>query len=141
MLVKPIGFGGVEAIDQGQVMAGLEQRGKMDYSNGLGFMVLGKSRLGDPRMISGIFQSRVAGYNQFTGPPEAPRRRYFVKMRSYAPTNPQTTEQQANRFKFADAVIAWQGLTTEQKANYNVTASRQGRLGRWLFMSEYLKSH
>lgn len=141
MKVKPLGFGGIPALMAGESMAGLAQRGKMDYSNGFGFAVLGKSRLGDPRLQGGIYQKRVRGYNQFTGPALGDNETYYVKMRSYAPTNPRTVPQQANRAKFADGMSAWALLTTEQKNAYNKRANRKGRLGRWLFMSEYLKNH
>jgi len=141
MLVKPIGNGGVPGFMAGDVMAGLQQRGQMDYSNGFGFAVCGKSRFGDSRLQGGIYQKRVRGYNNHTGPPTGDHKTYFVKMRSYAPTNPQTASQQANRTKFADACTAWFSLTTEQKRVYNVRANKRGRVGRWLFMSEYLKTH
>lgn len=141
MKVKAIGFGGVDAILQGQVMPGLQTRKKLSYSNGFGFAVMGKSRLGDDRFGGGIYQKRVYGYNQYTGAPPPKNRVYFVKMRSYAPTNPRTVEQQAHRAVFADAVAAWAALTDEEKTTYNRLASKRGRVGRNLFMSEYLRTH
>lgn len=141
MKVKPIGFGGEAALLSGDAMAGLEVRGAMDYSNGFGFAVMGKSRLGDSRMMGGVYQKRVTGYNNTGRIAGRPRRVYFVKMRSYAPTNPQTVAQQANRAKFADARAEWAGLTAVEKSVYNRRANRMGRVGWRLFMSEYLKSH
>ena len=130
MIVKPIGNGGVDALENGEVMAGLQQRGKMGYSAGYGFGTLGKTRFGEVRRVGGIYQKRRYG-----------RKTLFVKMRSYSPTNPQTTEQQARRSVFADAVQAWADLTTEQKNAYNKRATKQGKIGRAVYISEYMKSH
>lgn len=141
MRVKPFGVGGVEALIAGDTMAGLAQRGKLSWSNGFGFATMGSAKLGDDRFQGGIYQKRVTGYNQFTGPAHQPGEVYYVKMRSYAPTNPQTVEQQANRAKFSDANSAWQSLTNNEKSVYNRRANRKGRVGYFLFMSEYLKSH
>lgn len=125
----------------GTVMAGLQQRGRLSYSNGFGFAVFGESRFGDSRMMGGIYQKRSAGYNQFTGPPPQNAEVIYVKMRSYRPTNPQTTAQQAQRQKLIDGWVAWGSLTNEEKTVYNQRANRKGRFGCYLFMSEYLKSH
>lgn len=63
------------------------------------------------------------------------------RLKLYAPTNPQTEAQQANRQKVADAVEAWQALTDEQKNQYNTRAKRRPFSGYNLFVKEYLKSH
>lgn len=130
MLVKPIGNGGVDGLLAGDTAAGLTQWGKMNSSNGYGFAVLGASRLGDSRQQGGIYQRRRRRTGTLT-----------VKSRSYAPTNPRTDNQQANRLKFADGMAAWKVLAPSQKMFYDRCANKQGRLGRWLFMSEYMKSH
>lgn len=122
-------------------LPGLAVHGAMDYSNGFGFMVFGKSRIGDPRQMSGVYQRRVTGYNQYGRSPLRERRTYFVKMRSYAPTNPRTPTQQAHRQKFADAWVSWHNLTTSEKAVYNERATKEGRRGAFLYVSEYLKTH
>ena len=141
MKVEPIGNGGIKAFEEGEVMAGLQVRGRLDQSNGYGFGVLGAARLGEPRRHGGIYQRRRYGYNNITGPPRGNKGIYFVKMRSFAPNNPRTTLQQAHRQKFADGMTAWKNLTAPEKNAYNERANRKGRLGRWLFMSDYLKSH
>lgn len=139
VVVKPFGHGGLDAFLAGRTMAGLAQTGAMDYSNGFGFAVCGKSRLGDDRQQGGIYQKRVTGYNQFGRNPDRPRRSYYVKMRSYAPTNPRTPAQQARRNKFADARAAWAVLDDNLKIKYNKRATKQGRYGWRLFVSEYMK--
>lgn len=63
------------------------------------------------------------------------------KMDFYVPTNPQLPDQQANRQKLTDAVVAWQALTPEQKAVYNKNAIGKGISGYNLFLSEHLLSH
>lgn len=141
MRVSPLGHGGIPALLRGESMPGLRTTGALDYSNGFGFAVLGKSRLGDSRMQGGVYQKRRTGYNQYTGKPGPRAKTYYVKMRSYAPTNPRTPKQQAHRSIFADAVAAWASLTNEQKRAYNERAHRQGRVGRNLFISEFLQAH
>jgi hypothetical protein len=57
------------------------------------------------------------------------------------PYNPRSTSQQANRQDLTDGVLAWQGLTPEQKAFYNIKAKGKGMSGYNLFLREYLLSH
>jgi hypothetical protein len=45
------------------------------------------------------------------------------------------------RATFAEAVLAWQNLTNEQKALYNEISIKKGRHGYNYFISQYLKSH
>lgn len=122
-------------------MLAVGARKKYGKSAGYGFASLGVSFYGDCAFGSGIYQKRVGGYNQYTGPPGRRAPSYYVQMRTYRPTNPQTEDQQENRGVFADAVSAWQSLTTEQKANYNTIASRFSRTGYNYFISEYMQSH
>lgn len=128
MKVKPIGYGGVTGFHAGLTMGGLQQRGRLAYSAGYGFGTNGKTKYGETRRVGGIYQKRVYG-----------GKIQFVKMRSYAPTNPRSTLQTAGRTKFADSIIAWANLTTAQKAVYTKTASRLGRVPRAYFISEYMK--
>lgn len=140
-VVKPLGYGGIEGLLSGDTMAGIHQTGKMDYSNGYGFAVLGRSRLGDHRPQGGIYQKRVSGYNQYGRSETKPRRVYYVKMRSYAPTQRNTPAQLATKNNFRDGRAAWAALSDTEKNKYNKRAARKGRYGWRLFMSEYLKSH
>jgi hypothetical protein len=141
MKVRRIGEGvGIDLFSGEQIVA-LSQRGRFTHSAGFGFGTFGLVRYGETQKIGGIYQRRRSGYNNFTGPPPANAPTYFVKMRSYGPTNPKTPIQMANRQKMTNATTAWQGLTDEEKSVYNKRASRKGRVGYFLFMSEHMKSH
>lgn len=137
--VKPIGFGGVEAILNGETMAGLRQTGTIRGGDGLGFIRLGHSSLGASAFIGGVYQRRVTGYNNTGRKNHLPRKTYYVKMRYYRPTNPRTPAQQVGRSKFADAVAGWAGLSPAEKQQWNIKASRQSRRGRNLYISEFMR--
>jgi|GEM_PF-1307656 len=70
---------------------------------------------------------------------------YKVKDKTYVrsyvvPRNPDTEEQRENRALFADAVMAWQALSKEDKEYYNNLAIRRGKgRGYNLFLSMYMK--
>ena len=128
MRVKPIGFGGIAALDAGEVMPGLQCSGALSWGCGIGFGVLGKRWIGDERRHGGVYQKRHSSKGI-----------YYIKEKDYAPTNPRTVKQQANRAKFADAVAAWNVLTKEQQYVYNHRANKRGSIGRRLFMHEYLR--
>ena len=113
----------------------------MGQSNGFGFGTFGTARLGQDMNFGGIYQKRVTGYNQTGRIAGRPRKTYYVKMRSYAPTNPNTEGQLARRAVFADAWTAWHALTDEQKHVYNTRGTKLNRVGWRIFISEYLKSH
>lgn len=85
---------------------------------------------GKTGVASGIFQRRRNG-----GKVVLALERYYV------PKNPQTIPQQAHRQTFADAVVAWQALTTIQKQVYNENSREKKMSGYNLFLREYLKSH
>lgn len=136
--VKPIGFGGVEAILNGETMAGLRQTGKIKRGDGLGFIRFGHSAFGSSHYFGGIYQKRNTGYNDKGYKPGAARKTYYVKMRYYRPTNPNSPAQQAGRSKFADAVASWQGLPASEQAKYNRRAQRHSRRGRNLYISEFM---
>ncbi len=65
----------------------------------------------------------------------------FEILNYYYPKNPQTELQQANRNKITSAVLAWQGLTSEEKVVYNKLAKGKNRSGYNLFCKEYMLSH
>ena len=141
MKVKKLGEKGTIDLLSGEWLVGLDQRGRFTHSAGLGFGTFGAVQYGETQKIGGIYQRRRKGYNNFSGSPPPNSPIYYVKMRSYAPTNPRTGAQQANRQKFKDAIDSWYELTTEQKNAYNKRATRNGRVGYFLYISEYLKSH
>lgn len=139
--VGGLGTAGISGLLGGQSMAGLAQKYSIGRSCGFGFIRFGSTQFGDSRYFSGIYQKRVTGYNQTGRIAGRPRRTYYVRMRTYRPTNPQTIPQQANRTKFADASSAWSLLTTVEKSVYNNRGKRRNRIGRNLFISEYMKTH
>ena len=55
--------------------------------------------------------------------------------------NPRSVPQQANRQKMADAVLAWQGLTDEQKMAYHNLSIGRPMSGYNVYLREYLLSH
>ena len=63
-----------------------------------------------------------------------------IRMKFYEPFNPQTIPQQANRGKFAAAVLAWQNLTQEQKAVYNSRAVGKHMSGYNIFIKQSMLS-
>lgn len=139
----------VEAIKRGEdgtyepesSMFALQARGKTGRSGGFGFIRFGYSNFGATNFTGGIYQKRVTGYNHTGRIAGRKRRAYYVKMRPYRPTNPQTEEQQANRNKMALAVAAWSDLTPVEKSYYNERGKRYNKVGRNLFISWYLKNH
>lgn len=141
MLVSPLKPDGFAELVAGSQIPEFEIHGALDYSNCFGFCVFGKSRFGDDRGHGGIYRKAYSSKHNKPGTTLKPVRHIFVKMRSYAPTNPQTVPQQANRVKFSAARSAWQSLTDNEKAVYNRRATKQSRIGWRLFMSEYLNTH
>lgn len=96
----------------------------------LGFLLqgqLGRPGLPDPFAIGGIYQKYNRG-----------GRRLYRKMKYYTPTYSDTEAIQASRSKFADAIIAWRALTTEQQTRYNQKARTRRMSGYNLFIREYM---
>jgi hypothetical protein len=94
----------------------------------IGF-IIGKFGKNDPNCpLRGIYQKRKGKAGVIN-----------VKMKFYAPYNPNSEAQQYWRNKLREAVRAWQNLTSEQKKLYNIRGSKRGRRGYNLFISEYLK--
>ena len=68
-------------------------------------------------------------------------RTIFARLKYYFPKNPRTEAQQENRDVLRQAVVAWQGLTSEQKLVYNNRARGKARSGYNIFTKEYILSH
>lgn len=141
MKIKLGATGNVDDFHAGVAVPVLAIKRRMGQSNGFGFATFGTARLGQSMNFGGIYQKRVTGYNQTGRIPGRKRKTYYVKMRSYAPTNPNTERQIARRTVFANAWQAWHELTDEEKSVYNKRANKINRVGWRLFISEYLKSH
>ena len=137
--VLPVGQKGVEGILNGETMAGIRQTGSIRRGDGFGFIRLGHSTFGAIAHVGGVYQKRVTGYNNTGRKAHLPRKAYYVRMRYYRPTNPNTPAQQAGRSKFADAVAGWAALTAAEKEEYNKRAHKLSRRGRNLYISEYMR--
>jgi hypothetical protein len=87
----------------------------------------GKPGLPDPLGIHGVY--RV--WHRWGKPQN-------FKEKFYVPYNPQTPLQQANRAKLADAVLAWQCLTSEEKSAYNKRARGRHMSGYNLFIRNFM---
>ena len=95
-----------------------------------GVASFGETRFGNVLIFDGIYRR-----DNVTGKVKHYREPYMT------PYNPRSTSQQANRQDLTDGVLAWQGLTPEQKAFYNIKAKGKGMSGYNLFLREYLLSH
>ena len=91
---------------------------------------LGKPGSPDPLGVNGIYRVRSIKGTQRT-----------EKMLFYRPTNPRTPAQQANRQKFADAMLAWKNLTELEKERYNKEAKSKMLFGWNVFIKEYFAMH
>lgn len=139
--VQPIKKGIDGGVDLHESMLSLRTRGKTGPSSGLGFLRLGSGRYGATNRTGGIYQKRVTGYNQYGRNPARRRRAYYVKMRTYRPTNPRTELQQANRNKLGTASSLWNTLDPVEKSRYNDLGKRSNKSGRNLFISWYMKNN
>ena len=88
----------------------------------------------------GIYQRRWNGYNNHSAKPKNQRKMYYMRMKYYRPTNPQTSKQQANRAKIARAVSAWHSLSASDRETWRELAKKNNRRGYNYFISEYLKN-
>lgn len=91
---------------------------------------LGKPESSDPLGVYGIYRVRSIKGTQRT-----------EKMPFYKPTNPRTPAQQANRQKFANAMLAWKNLTELEKERYNEEAKSKMLFGWNVFIKEYFAMH
>lgn len=137
--VLPIGQKGVEGIINGETMAGIRQTGSIRRGDGLGFMRFGHSAFGANAFAGGVYQKRNTGYNNTGYKQHLKKKTYYVRMRYYRPTNPNTIVQQARRTLFAEAMASWQSLDPVQKQYWKTKASRQSRRGVNLYISQYMK--
>lgn len=138
--VNSIGVGGLYTLNNGLAMPALVTKNAIGRSCGFGFLRFGKSFFGDSKFFQGVYQKRVTGYNNTGRISTLPRRSYYVRMRTYTPTNPRTEIQQNNRNKFKLAVETWQTLTENDKLRYIKIAKKRNRIARNVFISEFMKS-
>ena len=108
----------------------LDQRNMVGLPNGLGFIQLGWSELGDDNIRAGVYQLR-----------HSKKGTKCIKMRHYVTPNPRTENQQAQRSKFSAGMAGWRLLDTEQKKIYDELGALLHMSGMNYFLREYLKNH
>jgi hypothetical protein len=89
----------------------------------------------------GIYQMRPRPYKG-TGS-KSPRSSHNICVRSkfYAPSVQTQPNKVARQIIFASAVLAWQGLSLDQKKEYNRLAMGKHYTGYCKFLHDYLISH
>lgn len=137
--LRPIGQGGIDGIIQGDTMAGIQQTRSIRRGDGFAFIRFGHSAFGASCFAGGVYQKRVTGYNRYGRNPERVRRAYYVRVRYYRPTNPNTPAQQTNRNKFKAAMEGWQALDPAEKQEYRKRAQKLSTRGYCLYISEYMR--
>jgi len=106
----------------------IRSMGKIGENIGYGAMEFGYQEYGFPLEFAGIY--RVRHYNGKV---------YKEKMDFFNQIITHTVPQDANRTKFASAVLAWQSLSEAEKAEYNRKAIGRHMAGNNLFISRYMK--
>jgi len=85
---------------------------------------------GDARTYEGIYQTRHYKGGKFT-----------VQEKFYNPTPNYHATQQTWRGRFADAISAWQALTSQEKEVFRIKSSGKKMSGYNVFLHEYLITH
>jgi hypothetical protein len=62
-------------------------------------------------------------------------------MKHYVPTNNKKEKQQQWRGIFADAITAWQALSTSEKEAFRIKSSGKHMSGYNVFLHEYMITH
>ena len=139
-------------INRGEYCAGDTIRKKVGVSPYFGRKERGQSRYGDEELILGralygyaqfgvdSYAHARSPYGVFQVDTQGPKQQ-VLRQEFYIPSNPRTVPQQAQRTKMANAILAWQGLTTEQKNVYNENAKYKKLSGYNLFLKGYLLSN
>ncbi|MFA5153048.1 MAG: hypothetical protein WC554_10840 [Clostridia bacterium] len=104
-----------------------------------GWTMFGWSQFGEEIEQCGVYQKRYVQTKYVELGDKLRGRSYICKMRPCWPTNVYHANRQAWRAVFAGGIAAWQALTTPQKNEYRHRATRRGKRGFDLFMSEYMK--
>lgn len=108
----------------------IEIRGKLGRPNELGEFWCGWSECGEYNPLAGYYQKRRNRRGQI-----------FVRTKHYICKNPQTVPQQANRTKFAQAILAWRELTDEEKKYWRGLKYPRFMSGYNRFLRDYMKHH
>lgn len=106
------------------------EKGRFSIPNGLGVIFLGWNSLGYEEDRAGTYQRHRTSKGKAT-----------IKLWQNWPSNPKYPNQVARQNVFANAVLAWQALTPEERYAYNHTKNLRGKTGYNLFLGNYLKTH
>lgn len=136
--LKTIDKATMEDIVHGEAAPAIRITGNIGRGSGYGFARNGDAVYGEKPGPGGIYQKRWTGYNNTGYRPGKKRAAYYVRMRMYRPTNPQTPAQNALRTKFQQAVAAWQTMSEAERDEYKKRAVKKSRRGRNLFIQEYM---
>lgn len=136
--LKPLNEAGVEGLLNGEAAPAIRITGNIGRGSGYGFARNGNAEYGAAPSPGGIYQKRYTGYNQTGYVPGKKRTPYYIRMRTYTPTNPRTELQQSGRNKFAQAVAAWQAMDEAQRAVWKARAVKKSRRGRNLFIQNFM---
>lgn len=107
----------------------VQQRKKIGRVSTYGKEAYGKHHYGLSVLEAGIYQVR-----------RTPTGKKIVREKFYTPTDTWSQAKQDNRDKFAAAVAAWQGLTSEQKVVYRTLAIGKDLSGYNLYLREAMLS-
>lgn len=117
-------------VEMPQRFCSFDARKKFGRPNKYGQAIYGVSQFGEDNDLTGIYQTR-----HYKGG------KYTVRENFYVPTETTKRINDPNRVTFANAVLAWQGLTSEQKEVYRIKSSGKNMSGYNVFLHEYLISH
>ncbi len=107
-----------------------EAKGRIGRPSGFGAYVFGEMYIGEYNDRCGVYQKQPTK-----------RGKKMSMHRDNWPSNPNSLAQQANRFLFKNAVIAWNALDIETMAEYNARVFRPGQYGINIFIKEYMKAN
>ncbi len=119
----------------------LSARGKFGYGRGYGGSEYGRMRRGASKENAGIYQRKAYGVGVSIRSKKVGGRYALSRMRFYGPTESLARINDPRRITFANAISAWHGLTSDEKAQYSKEARRRGTSGYHLYISRWLKSH
>lgn len=110
---------------------GIEIRNRIGYDQGVGAFIVGGAEVGRSDFLTGIYQIRRTKKSG----------RIQVLSRETTPGNPRTVKQQANRYRFREAMLEWQSFSELQKKPWNDRAKGKPQTGANLFISDYMKNN
>jgi hypothetical protein len=128
-------------VDTPDKLISFEARKKMGIPNQYGHLVYGIARYGEKNDYAGIYQIRHTPQGVYPPTKKVPPGRFNVRMRFYVPTETALRIANPRRGIFANAVLAWQGLSASEKEYFRLKSFGKHMSGYNVFLHEYLISH